>query len=335
MARVLSRDEVEQLLDMGQVVDWMADAFRALSDGSAVVPVRSFLQLPNSDDGLLVMPAWRPDAEPGSGFYAVKIVSLVHSNPGRGLPFARATVLVMESETGELLGVIEGEQLTAVRTGAGSGLATRLMSREDSSKLAVVGAGRQAATQIEAVCAVRNIETCAIVSRHADSGKAFARQMADQHGIVVQWFSREDATATNALQEADVICLATNSAEPVLFANDVSPGTHINGVGSHRPDMAEASADLVAASHVIVDQLAACLQEAGDLVIPILTRQISVEHVAGELGDVVNGTVPGRPSADDITFFKSVGNGVQDLYVACELYRKAVSNDVGLVVDLG
>ena len=354
MTRILSRADVDQLLEMREVIDWMAEAFVSLSRNESIVPVRSFLKLPDNNDGLLVMPAWQPlnsvgpSAKPDvslrridlgksaiGGRYAVKLISLCKDNPKTDLPFARATVLVIDSKSGALLAVIEGEHLTAIRTGAGSGLATNLLARSDASTVAVVGAGRQAATQLEAVCAVRPIDRAFVLSNSPDKGSTFASVMSHTLGIPVSWLARASAESGDALRSADVICTATNSSVPVIDRSEVSPGTHINGVGSHRHDMVEVPGDVVVASRVFVDQREACFVEAGDLVEPIRRGILRESDVAGEIGEVVSGEVAGRTSTDEITFFKSVGNGVQDLFVASHLVEKAAATGIGLLVDMG
>ncbi|MCB0717001.1 MAG: ornithine cyclodeaminase family protein [Bacteroidetes bacterium] len=330
MTRILRRGDVERLLTMREVVEWMREAFGSISDGVARVPVRGFLDLPDSRDGLLTMPAWQPNPPR----YAVKLISLHEKNPAMGLPFAHATVVVIDSSTGELKGIIEGELLTAIRTGAGSGLATDLLARDNAHTVVVVGAGRQAATQLEAVSVVRAIDECHVVTRSRETGERFAAEMADKLGLRIRWIGRDDPRSSDVLRAADVVCTATNSSTPVLSADELSPGVHINGVGSHRPDMAELPADLIVSSRVFVDQREACLKEAGDIMQPIESGLITADDLAGELGEVVLGRVAGRTSDEQRTVFKSVGNGVQDLVTAVRLLEKAERDGAGLEVDL-
>ena len=302
----ISGNEVYAACSMKQAIESMRAAFAELSSGDATVPVRTHIPLPSGGDALF-MPAYSP----ALGRHAIKVASVHPDNPERGLEHVQATIVHFDSRTGAPVAIVEGKSVTAIRTGAGSGLATDLMAREDSSIAVVIGTGRQAETQIEAVCCVRPIERVYCIGRSADRAAHFAAEMSRRIGVDVRV-----ASDRSVLRQADVICTATTSTTPVLDLEDVRPGVHINAVGTHRPTASEIGADLILASRVVVDHKASCLKEAGDILIPISKGMISESHIVGELGQVVSGAVKGRTRADERTLFKSVGNAIQDLYLA-------------------
>lgn len=323
--RYLSGAVVRQVLDMTTAIGLMRDAFIQLSAGRATVPVRTALPMPEHDARALFMPVYLPDVTR----VGVKVVSITNRNPGRGLPLIHALVMVMDATTGRPLAMMDGEALTALRTGAASGLATDLLAREDASVVAVIGAGAQARTQLEAVCTVRPITHALVFSRSADKALLFAREMQTMLGIAVQV-----AAQPAQVQEADVICAATTSTTPVFDHQQVKAGAHINGVGSYRPDMAEVPGETVQVARVFVDHRASCLAEAGDLIQPLDTGLITEGHILAEIGAVAAGHTAGRTSAQDITLFKSVGNAVQDLAAASYVLDAAQERGLGVEVVL-
>jgi ornithine cyclodeaminase/alanine dehydrogenase-like protein (mu-crystallin family) len=302
----ISAQAVRAACTMQQAVEAMRAAFAELSSGAADVPVRSHIALASGGDALF-MPAHSAKL----GRHAVKIASVHAENPDSGLDRVQASVMLFDSQTGLPIAVLEGRSVTAIRTGAGSGLATDLLARPDASVAVVIGAGIQAETQLEAVCCVRPIQHAYCISRSREHAIKFAVTMSRRLDLDVQ-----AASDRSILKQADVICTATTSNLPVLDLKDVSDGVHINAVGTHRPDAAEISADLVCVARVFVDHRESCLVEAGDILIPIRAGRITESHILGELGELVLGRMKGRESEGDLTLFKSVGNAIQDLYLA-------------------
>ncbi|HMB93735.1 MAG TPA: hypothetical protein VKP65_22980 [Rhodothermales bacterium] len=323
--RYISGEVVRQVLDMPTAIGLMRDAFIQLSEGRVTVPVRTTLPVPEHDARTLFMPVYLPDA----ARVGVKVVSINNENSGRDLPLIHALVMVLDAPTGRPLALMDGETLTALRTGAASGLATDLLARENASVVAIFGAGAQARSQLEAVCAVRPITRVLVFSRGADKAGAFAQEMQTALGIDVQV-----AEQPAQLQHADVICTATTSATPVFDHQQVKAGVHINGVGSYRPDMAEVPGETVQAARVFVDHRGSCLAEAGDLIQPLEAGLITEAHLLAEIGAVAAGYTAGRISAQDITFFKSVGNAVQDLVAASYVLNVAQERGLGVEVVL-
>lgn len=319
--RLLTRDDVRSAITMRQAIDAMRQAFGQLSAGHAHVPLR--LPLETGKGVTLFMPAYLQD----TGDMGAKIVSVYGDNPQRGLPMINALVLVLDDQTGVPLALIDGTYLTALRTGAGSGLATELLAREDAEVVAVFGAGAQARTQLEAVRTVRPIREVRIVSQTRESAQRFADEIEGVEARVL-----DDRSA--AVQGADIVIAATTSATPVFDGRDVEPGTHINGIGSYTPEMQEVDAAVVQRAKIVVDQREAALEEAGDLIIPIRQGLIRAEDIYAELGEIVNGEKAGRTSDDEITFFKSVGNAAQDVVTARRVLEAAEKRGLGTVVVL-
>jgi alanine dehydrogenase len=314
---------------MREAIEGMKRAYADLSAGRAEVPLRGRLQIDPHHGLSLFMPAFVDD--PDGQALGVKIVSLFPGNPDRGLAYIQAAVLMLEPDTGKLVGLLEGSALTAIRTGAASGAAIDLLARAESHCLAVLGAGAQGRTQIEAACTVREIRTVWIYDPRQES----ARQVADElagHGPIPGDI-RLATTSQEAVTEADIICTATTSASPVFAHAHVRAGTHISAVGSFTPDMQEIPAETVLQARVIVDSRSAALAETGDLILPIRAGRMSPEHIAAEFGEVVLGRLPGRQSAQQITLFKSVGIAVQDALAAEIAIRNAKRLVIGQTVS--
>jgi ornithine cyclodeaminase len=313
----LTRSDLRDLVSMEDAIGLMKTAFRELSEGRAQAPLRTVIPMADGQSSMLVMPAYVPAAH-ALGF---KVVSIFPGNPAHGMPTLNALVTVVDHETGVPQAILNGAYLTALRTGAVSGAATDLLAREDARVLVVFGAGKQAVTQIAAVCAVRPIERVLVVGR-SDAG--FARFRED---IATDWPELAErvsfGTDGSVVREADVVCLATTSRTPVYDHADLKPGTHINGVGSFTHDMQEAPAETIAAATIVVDQFEAALAEAGDLIKPI------------ELGMLATRERSIRSSSEEITYFKSVGNAVQDMVVAALAVSRAGDRGVGQQIDLG
>ena len=323
--RVLSRKNITSAITMRQAIDLMRDGFVALSSGRASVPVRMNMPLEEHGGRSLFMPVYSPD----HGQVGLKVVNLSPDNPDRGLPFIHAIVMVSDAQTGTPLALMDGEYITALRTGAGAGLATEVLSRPSSSVLAMFGTGVQANTQLEAICTVRPIKKVIVFGRSHENTEAFVKRAARRYDIKATY-----AKAPEELAEADVVCTATTSLTPVFSAEHIAPGTHINGIGSYRPDMTEIPAQTVADAKVVVDQCEACLKEAGDLMVPICRGEFDESHIYAELGEVLMGNVEGRTNDSEITFFKSVGNAIQDLVVASFLEERARQEDLGVEIAL-
>ena len=326
---VLTAEEVRLALPMKEAIEAMKSAYASLSKGTAVVPLRTRLPLPNTEALSLFMPAF-VNAQDGDAL-AIKVVSLFPSNPSRGLPYIQAAILVFDPETGRAIALLEGSSLTAIRTGAAGGAAIDLLARKESKVAAIFGAGAQGRTQLEAACITRDIETAVIFDPSVDKARAFAEEM---HGKGLNTRNiRIAGSAKEAVEYADIICTATTSLRPVFQDKDLKAGTHISAVGSYRPDMQEVPAETLQRARIFVDSRSASLEEAGDLIQPMQARLFDESHICGELGDVVLGRIPGRQTEQEITYFKSVGIAVQDAMAAQLALNNAHKMNIGQEVD--
>jgi ornithine cyclodeaminase len=314
---------------MDETIAAMKSAFTALSAGKAVVPLRSHLEVPGTDAVNLFMPAFLESASQPS--LAIKIVAVRPQNPTRGLPMIHAAVVVIDAKTGEMLAMLEGGSLTAIRTGAGSGAATDFLARRDSHQVAIFGAGVQARTQLEAVCTVRKIEEAWVYDPNRKNVDQFIQEMTGKDPIPAHLHAAD--TPAQAASNADIICTATTSTTPVFPSDVVRPGTHINGVGSFTPAMQEIPANTVLKATVVVDSREAALAEAGDLIQLLANDLITEAHIQAEIGEVIAGTRLGRTSQDQITFYKSVGVAVQDAAAAQLALSNARTRGLGQPVD--
>lgn len=319
--RILSAADVQAAVDMPTAIDAMRGAFAALADGSATVPLR--LVLETEHGVILFMPAHLS----GSGSTGAKVVSVNPGNADVGLPVIHAVVLALDPVTGRLLALMDGTWLTALRTGAIGGLAADLLSRQDASTVALFGAGVQARTQLQAVRCVRSVTDVRIVDPSGTSADVFVSEL---EGVSARRVRDPD----EAIAGADIIITATSSSTPVFDGSKVEPGTHVTGVGSFTPEMREVDTALIQRARVIVDQREAVLAEAGDIVGPIADGSLDESVLAAEIGRVVLGLESGRTSPEEITFFKSVGNAVQDISVAALVLEVAERDDLGVVVEL-
>ncbi|MCE2455376.1 MAG: ornithine cyclodeaminase family protein [Gemmatimonadetes bacterium] len=322
--RVLSRKEIAAALDMPTAIAAMREAFRSLSDGTAHAPTRLSMDTPGGV--ALFMPG-----RVGNERVAAKLVSVNLDNPERyGLPAIHAAIAVFDPRTGALKALLEGEWLTALRTGAGGGLAADLMACPQAGTVALFGAGVQARTQLDAVRCVREVREVRVFTLD-DTGRTLAREIeASDSGLE----ARAARTPEEALAGADLVIAATTSPTPVFDGSLVEDGAHVTGIGSFTPEMAEVDATLVARARIVVDQRAGAMAEAGDILQPLAAGVIDESAVVGELGDVVAGRVPGRTRPDEITFFKSVGNAVQDVAVAHLALVQAEEAGLGTVLSL-
>ncbi|RRR65722.1 MAG: ornithine cyclodeaminase [Candidatus Viridilinea halotolerans] len=323
--RLLSAEDVRQAVPMAAAIDAVEAAFISLAAGEADVPLRTHIAAPTHAGMSLFMPA-RINA-PAAPALGMKVVSIFPHNLGLGPPTINALVNLFDPTTGQPVAVVDGTYLTALRTGAASGVATRYLARADARVLALFGAGAQALPQALAVCAVRPIERIWLVNRSRERAQLLAARM---RGAGLTLDLRIAPSVAQALAEADVVCTATSASTPLFDDAMLKAGTHINAIGAYKPTMAEVPGATVARARVFVDQTAAAWAEAGDLIQAREAGLISSEHLAGEIGSVAAGLLAGRRDTEAITLFKSVGNAAQDLAVASLALARA--NELGLGV---
>jgi ornithine cyclodeaminase len=313
---------------MRATIDAVARAYMDLSLGRTQSPLRARLHSNEVGGVSLIMPALLES----SGAAAVKIVSVFPQNPASDLPTIHAAVLVIDSQTGEIRALLEGGSLTAIRTGAGSGAATRALAREEASTVAILGAGVQARTQLEAMCTVRAIKKGWIFDRTTGSARSLIDEMAGQGSVPADLSVADSAEA--AVANADVVCTATTSSTPVFPGIALRPGSHVNAVGSFMPEMEEVDLDVLKRARIFVDSREAALDEAGDLLGPIRRGELSPDAILAEIGEVLAGKTEGRTDGEQITYFKSVGVAVQDAAAAALALANAESAGLGQLLHL-
>jgi ornithine cyclodeaminase/alanine dehydrogenase-like protein (mu-crystallin family) len=322
--RILTAADIRAALPMGAAIEAVGKAFAQFSAGTAEVPLRTRL---HTEKGVtLLMPAYLGDSRD----LAVKIVSVYGDNPALGLPTVAALVQVLDPDTGMPKAILEGDTLTALRTGAAGGLAANLLSRSDATRLTLFGAGVQSRSQLQAVLAVRSISRVDIV----DLNPAAARKLADD---IATWPGAPEvfltADAAVAVKKADIVVAATTSRVPLFDGNDLCPGTHVTGVGAFTPEMREIDAATIGRARVIVDSREACLAEAGDIIAAMAENPAEAD-ISAEIGEIVNGSRPGRQNDDEITFFKSVGIAAQDAAAAGAVLVAAEEKGLGQLIRL-
>lgn len=323
--RVLAADDLRRALDMPGAIAAMEEAFGRLSAGRATVPTR--VQVRTERGTTLAMAGSLEEAG-----LAAKLVSVFPENRAEGLPALHGLVVVLDPLTGVPRAVMEGTWLTALRTGAASGLATRLLADEGASVLTIFGAGAQAGMQLEGVRAVRELREVRIVSRTRASAERFAAEAGARMPRGVEARAVEDRR--EALRGAHLVAAATTSRTPVFDGRHLETGAHVNGVGSFTPEMQEVDATTVRRARVVVDFREAALAEAGDLLVPMRQGLIGPEHIDAELGEIVNGAKPRGRAGHEVTFFKSVGVAAQDVAVAALALEAAEAEGLGILVDL-
>ena len=318
---VLNQHEVEELLDMEGCIEAMTEALASLARGELYQPLRSISFPPGERSGMGLMPSHRSGQEAA---YALKTICLFPDNPTRGLDAHQGTVTLFSGETGEVRALMNASAITAIRTAAVSGVATRLLAREDARELAILGAGVQARAHIEAMRAVRSFERVRIASRTF----AHARAVADETG------AEAVESAEAAVRGADVVVTATNSSEPVLEHAWLEPGAHVNAVGSSIAKARELDSATIAACSLFVDRRESTVNEAGDYLVPLREGAIpGPEHIKAEIGEILTGAHPGRTSPDELTVFKSLGLAVEDLFAAEYVVRRALETGRGTTLE--
>jgi ornithine cyclodeaminase/alanine dehydrogenase-like protein (mu-crystallin family) len=258
---------------------------------------------------------------------AIKIVTVFPDNSRRGLPSIFGLVVVLDASTGAPVALVEGGRLTALRTGAASGLAATFMARAGARTVALFGAGVQARTQLAALRAVRDIQEVRIVSRRPASAEEFATELVGVDARVMH-------DPAQAIRGADVVITATTSPTPLFLGRDLDAGTHVTAIGAYAANMREVDSVAVQRARVVVDTRQGALAEAGDLLVPIREGAIGADHIVGELAEVVSGAIRGRTSDDEITLFKSVGHAAQDVALAHRVLEVAIAQDIGVMVSL-
>jgi ornithine cyclodeaminase len=324
---VVNQSEVARLLPMGECIEAMAEALRALGRGQVVQPLRQVTRLPRQIGALATMPSY---ADPLGGT-AVKVITVYRGNQGTAYDAHQGAVLLFEAEHGSLRAIVDATAVTAIRTAAVSAVATRALARDDAADLTILGSGAQARTHLAAMLQVRHIRRVRVWSPHAERRDRFAEYESRRHNVEVEAM----ASAQSAVAGADLICTVTSARTPVLKGKWIAPGAHVNAVGACFPTTRELDTEAVRRARVFVDRRESALAEAGDLLIPKGEGAVGDDHIRGELGEVLLGAVRGRSGDEEVTLFKSLGLAVEDLAAARLIYQRAQEQQAGTWIEFG
>ncbi|AKM29035.1 hypothetical protein AB870_01175 [Pandoraea faecigallinarum] len=326
---LLDAAQIAALMPVGDAIPVMSDMFGALAREQIHLPLRQIIRPPDAlgAKGMLgMMPAFLAGAAGGVSVYGAKVGTFFPGNSALGKDPHQGCVLLMSGETGELLAVMNAAQITGIRTAAVTGLATRLLARHDATRLALIGAGHQAHWHLAALAAVRPLQHVRVASRSLATAQAFVDREQPRYGCRLEAVTSVEA----AVRDADVVVTVTNSADPVLKAEWIAPGTHVNLVGSSTPRHREADTTLMAQAQLFVDRRESTVNESGDYLAAAAEGRIGPEDLLAELGELVIRSHPGRTDAESVTLFKSLGMGAQDVALAAALYRRAQHAGTGV-----
>jgi ornithine cyclodeaminase len=321
MALLLTESDVRAVLPMPDLIDCMERALASHAAGQALQPVRTVLEVGVDRNYFGVMPASLSDPVA----MGAKLVTVFHRNHDRGLPSHLAAIVLLDPGTGALEAIMDGRYITEARTAAVSAVSVKHLARADAATLAILGSGVQARSHLEAIRHVRPLREVRVWSRTPAHRERFATEAMRATGIPV----RAAGTAADAVQQADIIVLATSSPTPVLTEADLPRGAHIAAVGACRPDQREMTAAVVSEARVFVDSRAAAMKEAGDILLAIRDGAIGDDHIAGELGDLPRGAVAGRSSPAQVTLFKSLGMAIEDVAAGRLVVDRARAQGLG------
>ncbi len=322
---MLNREAVYQLLPMAECIEVMAAALQSLTRGEVVMPLRPIMRLPEQKGLMGLMPSYSSALQA----LGLKVITIFHGNESSEHDSHQGAVLLFDGEHGGLRALMDAASITAIRTAAVSGVATRLLAREDTHVLALLGSGVQAQTHLEAMCLARNVTHVRVWSRNFAHAQRFVQRNANKP-FVIEACER----AQQAVADADLICTVTSSAEPVLKGEWLQPGAHLNVVGSSTPRAREVDTNAMPRSRLYVDLRESTLNEAGDFLIPKQEGAINHDHIVGEIGEVLLGKIAGRRSAEEITLFKSLGLAIEDLAAAQHVYEKAIARNLGVWIEI-
>lgn len=324
---VLNAQDVRELLPMDECMTVMTDTLRTLAEGNALLPLRQIMWLPERVGALGMMPGYLGNI----GMMGLKIVSVFPGNHGTQYDSHIGAVMLFETTHGQLVAMVDASAITAIRTAAVSGVATRLLAREDAKNLTIMGAGTQGATHLAAMLLARKLTRVRVWSRSFEHAQQFAARQAIRHGIEVEAI----ANAQDAVHGADIVCTTTSSPTPVLLGDWITEGAHINAVGSSVAFTRELDTAAVVQSRLFVDRRESTVNESGDFLFPKKEGAITDDHIRGELGEILLGQLVGRRDTSEITLFKSLGLAVEDVASAYHVYTKALARKMGSAVELG
>lgn len=321
--RLIKSSEIKQHFTMIEAIEAMEEAFKSLSSGESFVPQRYVTTFGDKPLNLLLKPVFVDSTKRAS----IKILTQKEIGAINHIPAIIGVVMLIDTLTGEILAIMDGEYLTSLRTGAASGLATKYFAREDATTLAIYGCRAQARTQLEAVNAVRNISEVWVFDKDPEKAISFVKEFENYSHIKI-------AKDLTVLKTCDIICTVTNSEQPLFQFKHLKKGVHINAIGSYKPNMQEIDPEILQKASIYVDQKEVCLLESGDFIKPIQKGLFNAEEIKGDIGTYALGKIKGRNKPDEITLFKSVGVAIQDFTVANKIYEKSIAKSFGQSISL-
>ena len=314
----VNKEKIASLLPMEECIEVMEKMFRSLAAGECLQPLRNIMRLPDGSGVLGMMPGHAGKL----GVIGIKVISVFHANKEAGFPSHQGIVMLFDAKNGQPLMLFDALEITAIRTAAASAVATKLLSGEKSSTLAIIGSGEQAQRHIEAMLLVRNIKHINLWSRNENNAKHLVNELSAEYNIPIHI----KKNVQQAVEHADIICTVTSSKLPVVMGDWISAGTHINAVGSSTAATRELDTTAIVRSKLFTDRYESLFNEAGDFLIPKKEGAVTDEHVKGEIGEVLSGTKKGRENDKEITVFKSLGIAAEDIFSAYHIYEKINTN---------
>lgn len=324
---ILSQADVTDLLPMDACIDAVEASFLAHARDDVIQPLRPFIKIPDDAGILAMMPGYVGPLDAAG----IKVITVYYTNHGTAYDSHQGVVMLFDTTNGSLLTVADASSITAVRTAAASGVATRLLSNEASSTLTLIGSGTQARTHVEAMLAVRSIETIRVWSRNHATATRFAEWAQRTFDVPTQSM----ADIREALSGADIVCTTTSSNDPLVLEDMLEPGMHINAVGSSVKYARELDGGAMRRCRLYVDSRESAINESGDFILAAREGTIDEHHIVAEIGEVLNGQRPGRGDPDQITLFDSLGLAIQDISAARSIYDRALVEGRGTMVELG
>lgn len=323
---ILSEAQVRGLIEIDELIGALKQAHIQYSTGKTVMPVRLVVPLADIQGRITSMPGYLSEDKS----LGMKVVTYFHNNPRQNLPAILASILLFNADTGKLIAVMDGSYITAVRTACGSALATDALANPGSTVLGILGAGVQARAHIEALTHVRPPSRIKIFSPSGSSAAAIKNESEKRFLLPIEVAASSEAV----VRDSDLLVTVTTAREPIIKADWLKPGVHVNAVGSHRPDLREIDGATLARAKVVVDSREAIMAECGDILLALKENSVSDGVIHAEIGEVLAGSKPGRQGPGEITLYKSVGIAIQDVATAQLVYHKALKRNVGTNVDI-
>src|SRR6188768_47760 len=314
----VNKEKIASLLPMEECIEVMEKMFRSLAAGECLQPLRNIMRLPDGSGVLGMMPGHVAKLD----VMGIKVITVFHTNKEAGFPSHQGIVILFDAKNGQPLMLFDALEITAIRTAAASAVATKLLSREKSSILAIIGSGEQAKRHIEAMLIVRNIQQINLWSRNENNARHLVNELSAEYNLPVHI----KKNVQQAVEHADIICTVTASKEPVVMGDWISAGSHINAVGSSTAAARELDTVAMIKSKLFTDRYESLFNEAGDFLIPKKEGAITDAHVKAEIGEVLSGIKKGRENDEEITVFKSLGISSEDIFSAYHIYQKMNSN---------